>query len=101
MAWWRRSKPPAEIEERSISIADPAVAELLGMGLHNLAGVAVNEHSALGLPAVWRAVSLIAGSIASLPMRTIQSQGDLSQRARSFLDTPGGPDGLTPYEWKE
>jgi HK97 family phage portal protein len=96
--WWNRKAP---VEERSFSIGDPAVAELLGMGLPNLAGVSVNEHSALGLSAVYRAVSLIAGSIASLPMRTLQNRGDQTERAKSFFDTPGGPNGLTAYEWKE
>lgn len=89
-------------EQRSWSIGDPATAHLLGFGLPNLAGVAVNEYTALGLPAVYRAVSLIAGSIASLPMRTIQTAQDgTTERARSLLDTPGGPDGPTAYEFKE
>lgn len=97
MAWFKRG----QVEERSYSIADPATAELLGMGLPNLAGVAVNEYSTLGLSAVYRAVSLISGSIATLPMRTIEAQGGRTERVPSWLDTPGGPDGLTAFEWKE
>lgn len=47
-------------------------------------------------------MSLIAGTIASLPMRTIETNKDgHTERARSFLDTPGGPKGPTPFEWKE
>jgi HK97 family phage portal protein len=99
---FRVPDPPYEPELRSVySVADPAVAEMLGMGLPNLAGVSVNEHSAIGLSAVWRAVSLISGTIASLPMRTIQSDGVLSQRVPSFLDDVGGAGGMTPFAWKE
>jgi HK97 family phage portal protein len=98
--WWPW-KPQFEERSSNWSIGDPATAELLGYGLPNLAGVSVNEHSALGLSSVYRAVNLIAGSIASLPMRTLQSKGDQTERVRSFLDNPGGPDGLTAFEWKE
>lgn len=107
--WWPWSRTAAfgrEVEQRSVSVSigDPAVAELLGLGTPNLAGVSVGESSVLGLSAVWRCVSLIAGSVASLPMRTIETnKNGYSQRARSFLDSPGGPgpDALTAYEWKE
>lgn len=107
MAWtFRRNKEPEvislpETENRSWSIGDPATAELLGFGIPNLAGVSVNENSALGLSAVFRSVSLIAGTIASLPMRTIEQRDSQSVRVRSFLDRPGGPGGMTSYEWVE
>jgi HK97 family phage portal protein len=104
MAWWKRDRQPASEQARaaSWSVSDPAIVELLGMGTPNLAGQSVGEHSVLGLSAVYRAVSLIAGTIASLPMRTIVTNADgHTDRAGSFLDTPGGPNGPTPYEWKE
>lgn len=104
MAWWPW-KPQPRFEQRSSwSVGDPAVLELLGLGSPNLAGVAVGESSVLGLAAVYRAVSLIAGTIASLPMRTIATNKDgHTERARSFLDTPAGPGAevMTPFEWKE
>lgn len=101
--WWPWREP---FEQRSVaySIGDPATAELLGLGIPTvLAGVAVNETSALGLSAVYRAVSLISGTIASLPMRTLTTRGDTTQRVGSFLDSPGGPglDALTAFEWVE
>lgn len=106
MAWWPWSRTarfePTERRSASWSISDPAIVELLGIGSPNLAGVAVGESSVLGLAGVYRAVSLIAGTIASLPMRTIETNKDgHTERARSFLDTPGGPTGPTPFEWKE
>ncbi|ELR86098.1 MULTISPECIES: phage portal protein [Mycobacterium] len=105
MAWWNRKTPPEDIEERSfdlVSIGDPAAAEFFGLGTPNLAGVNVNEFSALGLAAVWRAVSLIASSIASLPLRTIHERSDgISEPVPSWLDNPGGAAGLTKFELVE
>lgn len=85
-----------------ISISDPRLAEYFNYGPPNMSGVSVNEGSALGITAVWRAVSLISATIAQLPMRTIRDTGDgQRQRVSSFLDNPGGPYGPTPFEWKE
>lgn len=103
MAWWKRDRQPAAQQRAANwSVSDPAILELLGLGTPNLAGQSVGEQSVLGMAAVYRAVSLIAGTIASLPMRTIATNADgHTDRARSFLDTPGGPNGLTAFEWKE
>ncbi|MGB3352689.1 MAG: phage portal protein [Mycobacterium sp.] len=98
-AFARTPDPP--IEERDMSIADPGVLALFG-GAPTLAGVSVTETTALGLSAVYRAVALIAGTCATLPLRTIQdAPGGTRTRVPSFLDMPGGPTGLTPYEWTE
>jgi HK97 family phage portal protein len=95
---WRRRDQP----EALISIADPVLAEYFNVGNPNYSGVTVGEGSALGLSAVYRAGSLIAGTIASLPMRTLRDTGDgQRQRMGSFLDNPGGPDGPTRFEWTE
>lgn len=109
MAWKPWSKSPAfePVETRAevaVSIGDPAIADMLGVGAPNLAGMSVGETSVLGLASVYRAVSLIAGSIASLPMRTIVTNADgHSDRTGSWLDTPAGPgkDVQTAYEFKE
>ena len=88
------------MEERSYSIADPTVAMLLGYTSPD--GVSVSESGALTLAAVWRAVSLIAGSVAALPLRTLQDGPDgQRERVGSFLDHPGGRERLTSYEWTE
>jgi HK97 family phage portal protein len=109
MAWMPWSKRPAfdAVEARAevaVSIGDPAIADMLGLGVPNLAGMAVGETAVLGLASVYRAVSLISGSIASLPLRTIVTNADgHSDRAASWLDTPAGPgkDVMTAFEFKE
>lgn len=93
---WRKT------EQRSVSISDPVLAEYFGVGGRSYAGVTVSESSALGLSGVWRACSLISGTIASLPMRTLRDTDDgRRERVASFLDDPGGPDGPTKFEWTE
>lgn len=84
-----------------MSVADPALAEFFGIGQSN-AGVPVNETTALALSAVFRAVSIISGTIASLPMPTIRTLNNGTREVTgSFLDNPAGPGSLTPFEWKE
>lgn len=97
MQWpWKR-QPTADL----ISIGDPALAMLFGMS-PTYAGVPVGEGSVLGISAFWRGVSLISGTIAGLPLKTYRDTADGErQRLKSWLDDPGGPDGQTPFEWKE
>lgn len=99
MRWpWQR-----EVEERSTySVSDPLLAQFLSTGISNYAGVAVNEQSALGLSAVFRAVSLISQTIASLPLHAYRDSPDgTRQRVSSLFDDPATPDGMTQFEWVE
>jgi HK97 family phage portal protein len=80
------------------------LAEFFNLGPQNLANVPVNELTALGLSAVWRAVALISQTVATVPMRTLRTKEDGTvEQVSSFLDDPGndGQYGLTPFEWKE
>jgi HK97 family phage portal protein len=87
-----------------VSITDPAFAAMLNMGGFALG--AYGAYQALQNPAFFRGVSLISGTIASLPLRTYRnidtdSDDDDRELAKSFLDlTPSGPGGLTPFAWK-
>lgn len=84
------------------SIADPRLAEWFSYGPPNMSGVEVTEGSALGISAVWRATAVVSQTLAMLPMRTLRDIGaGMRQRVSSFLDNPGGPDGPTPFEWRE
>ena len=98
MAWWRREKQPTAT---TLSVSDPVLAEWFGVGPANYSGVNVGEFSALGLSAVYRAGSIISGTIAGLPLRTLREVDGTRTRVSSFLDNPGGPDGPTPFEWRE
>lgn len=89
-----------------ISISDPAgMAALLQSGVFGLGGYGTYE--ALKFAAFYRGCALIAGTIATLPLRTYKDMPDddgdeTKVLSSSFLDTrPAGPYGLTPFSWKE
>lgn len=98
--WQKRTEPTVN---RAVSIGDPALAGYFNPGgLVDLAGVAVNEHTALGLSAFYRAVTLIAGTLASMPMPTYTAPaGALRKQVASTFDEPDGEFGQTAFEWKE
>jgi HK97 family phage portal protein len=98
--WQRRPEPPANT---SLSIADPTLAALFTPGgVVDLAGVAVNETSAMGLSAMYRALSLISGTLAGLPLDSWRDAGEgKKDKVPSVFDDPDGPDGQTKFEWVE
>lgn len=103
MQWpWskRRDDEPSNV---LTSISDPSLAALFAPGgTSDLSDVVVGEASALGLSAVFRAVSLISGTLAMLPLRSLRKDNiGTIQRVPSVFDDPDGPDGQTVYEWKE
>jgi len=85
------------------SVADPGLARIFQIGPPNFSGVDVGETTAMSLSAVYRAVALIAGTIGTLPLRTLRDNPATGQRERyqSVFDDPGGPYGPTPMSWKE
>jgi len=82
-------------------VADPAFADVVGQGAMNYSGETVNETSARGLSAVWRGVNLISGTIASLPLITLEQTEGQRKQVSSFLDDPWGPEYGTQFEWTE
>jgi HK97 family phage portal protein len=97
--WQRQPEAPANT---SLSIADPLLVQYFTPGgLVDLAGVTVGETSALGLSALYRALSLVSGTLASLPLNTWTGQGTERKKVPSIFDDPDGPDQQTVYEWKE
>lgn len=95
---WKRKR---QGRSATYSIADPQLAALFGYGVPNYSGVEINETTALTLSAVFRAVALISGTVASLPMPTYRQRAGTRGQVPSFLDDPGGPLAATPFEWKE
>lgn len=94
-------EPPAET--RSWSIGDPGLAEIFGYPT-TYAGVQVSELAAFGLTAFFRAVSIISGTVAGLPLKSYRTLEDgTKERVNTFLDDPGRmtPLGPTPFEWVE
>ena len=85
------------------SIGDPAFAAWLrgGDGSSEL----VTPYTVLGLSAVLRAVSVISTTIASLPLRTYEREGNARVRVPSVFDDPypeaPDDDGMTPFAWVE
>lgn len=100
---WPWQRPPDAPANTSLSIADPALAALFTPGgLVDLAGVSVGEFSSLGLSAMYRALSLISGTLGSLPLTSYRmGAAGRPEQVGSVFDDPDGPDGQTVYEWKE
>ena len=65
-------------------------------------GEAVTPYTVMGLSAVLRSVSVISTTIAGLPLRTFERQGDDRVRVPSVFDDPyPGVEGMTPFAWTE
>lgn len=93
----------ASLENPQVPISSPEVAKLFD-GHPSSAGPLVSEKRSLAIPAVWRAVNLISGTIASLPLHAYRTNGDVremvtSGRGASLLANPH-PD-MTRFEWLE
>lgn len=64
-------------------------------------GVNVTERTALGMPAVYRAVALLSGTVASLPLHAYKDgPGDSREKVKDALLESPHPD-LTRFEWLE
>jgi HK97 family phage portal protein len=88
-------------ESPSYSVSDPALAEFFG--LSSIFGVNVTEANAMGLTAVYRAVSLISGTIAGLPLKVYEGTGPTRiEHSEHWLTTdPAGPYDLSSFSWTE
>jgi HK97 family phage portal protein len=93
---------PRTGERRSLySLGEPLAISVWG-DAPNGSGEVVSEGTVTGLSAVWRSCNLIAGSIGTLPLRTLVTKTDGTRdRSASWLDDPGAVTGLTPFGWKE
>lgn len=82
-----------------VTLGDPALAGYLGLGGVNDSGESVTESTALGLTAVYRCVSIIASTVAGLPLKSYRDDADgVRQEVSSVWDDPGA--GMfTPYEF--
>ena len=88
------------IENPTTPMTSQQLVDFLGMDGKSSSGVSVTEAKALGVSAVWRSVSLIAGVSASLPFGVYESEGEARVAstgwAADLLKNPH-PD-MTPFE---
>lgn len=101
MAWSlgkrRTAEKPSAVTR---SVADPALAVLFGG--NPLSGVSVSEYTTLGSSAFYRAIMLISGTLATLPLRSYRTDDKgQPEKVKSIFDDPDGPDGQTSFEWKQ
>jgi HK97 family phage portal protein len=68
-------------ERRDLSLNDPALQRLYGAGTGTASGEPVSLNRAAGLTSVWACVTLIAGTIASLPLILYRRTEDGRERA--------------------
>lgn len=91
----------ADPTPETLSVSNPALAEFFGLSW--LSGIAVTEQQALGLTAIYRAVSLISGTIAALPLRVFEGSGSNRRQVEDHWLTanPAGPYDLSAFSWTE
>jgi len=92
--------------EGTLPLTATTLVEVLGWDKKSHAGIHVDEKSAMGLSAVWRAVNLISGTAAGLPLHAYTDLADGGRQrlepgdaAADLLDDPH-PD-MTPFELYE
>lgn len=98
-------------ERRGRSLEDPntpfsAAYNLIFGSSSSFAGETVNEETALGVPAIWAAIQVIAGTIASLPLHLYRDDGDTRTKANSdplyrVLHDVVNADYETSYIWRK
>ncbi|MDO1559815.1 phage portal protein [Brevundimonas sp. 2R-24] len=94
------------LENPSISLTDASAWRSLFGGGAAFSGELVTEDAALGVPAVWTAVNVIAGSIASLPLHLYKRSPEGRQRAEAdpldrIVHDQVNSDYLTSFAWRK
>lgn len=94
------------LEDPNVSLGGTSIIELLGGGRITATGKRVNEKSALAHSAVYAAINIIAGTIATLPAKVYQARADGGREERrdhhlwrTLHDEPN-PE-MTAASWKE
>ncbi len=64
------------LENPSISLRDPVVWASIFGGGETDAGVSVTPRTAMGYPPLWRAISLVAGDVAKMPLQIFRRLPD-------------------------
>jgi len=82
LSWFKKAQPENAYKD---AIAEEKAIELLfgGYGVPTAAGMVVNEQTAMRISVVYRCVSLIAGTVASLPCEVFRYSGERAEPART------------------
>ncbi len=81
LTWFKKAQPENAYKD---AIAEEKAIELLfgGYGIPTASGMVVNEQTAMRISVVYRCVSLIAGTVASLPCEVFRYSGERAELAR-------------------
>jgi HK97 family phage portal protein len=95
----------ASLENPSVPLSDVGAWRTLMNEWHGVAGVTVTYETALEVPAIWCAVNVLAGTIASLPLQVFKK--DATGRELADSDTLYGilhdapNEELTSFSWRK
>lgn len=97
----RERGPSNSLENPQHPITSQSLIDLM-VGPSTDSGVVVSEKSAMGLPAVYRAIAVIAGTCGGLPLHAYRDTNGARERlsAQPALVAKPHPD-LTTFEWAE
>ena len=103
--FFKRNRPQGENEVRGMVQSDPRLLQLLGFGNMSEAGVSVTIDNALGVPAIFAAVNVISGTMASLPLHVYRRKGETRTRVRNSplakILAGAVNDELTSFDWRK
>jgi HK97 family phage portal protein len=102
VSWLSSLRETRSAENPAVPLTSQTLVDML-IGPTGDSGVTVTQKTALGMPAVYRAIALLSGTVGSLPLHTYRDRGaDVRERMRpapKIITTPH-PD-LTQFEWME
>lgn len=84
------------LENPTLPLTSTALAEWIG-GSKSIAGPAVNEQKVLGIPAYFRGVAIVSGTMAGLPLKVYKRGTREPIRQPTVLDNPNPRQ--TPFEF--
>lgn len=98
----------ASLENPTVSLRDPAAfRQFFGLDWGSKAGPLVNVQTALGVPAFWCGVNVLAGLFATLPFHEFERTTEGRSRVQSGPNSVAGmlagtvnDDFLTCYDWR-
>jgi len=79
-----RAGTGVSLEDPNVPLGKFTLLEVLGGGPRSWAGKVVNQETAKTISGVWSAVTTIAGSLGSLPIRVVQFRADGRSRDQVF-----------------